>query len=314
VRVVGNLRKAVSENGIPVHFMLKLSVISKPHLDESNFPRFLHPTLSEHPVDIRGSSHSIPPHRHPNAAHPAPPPREIYRLLLLPLPPLLIPPITHPRQLTTQQRSILIVFPIHYRLAYPAPPNAWDCGRREFPVPAPRGPTGILDEGAGRDGGEGCGEGWGCEEVVVGGGAGRSASPGVSSSARSECFCRASGHADEVQLLPSHRHDASSTGSRRPNESSSAQSTGSSYHFPSLLPFGSSHRSSAPSESPDGRRLIDCSSDSLPVDASLRERLDVWRDAPGGRGEIPGEVELGGFNAWNLEVSHPLQELEIEQS
>jgi hypothetical protein len=42
-------------------------------------------------------------------------------------------------------------------------------------------------------------------------------------------------------------------------------------------------------------RDIDISSDPLPVDATLRERLEVWRHAPGGRGEIPDEVELGGF-------------------
>lgn len=44
-------------------------------------------------------------------------------------------------------------------------------------------------------------------------------------------------------------------------------------------------------------------SDSLPVDATLRERLDVWKAAPGGRGDVEGEVEAGGFVAWNLEVS-----------
>jgi alpha 1,2-mannosyltransferase len=32
------------------------------------------------------------------------------------------------------------------------------------------------------------------------------------------------------------------------------------------------------------------------------ERLDAWRNAPGGRGDIPGEVEPGQFVQWNLEV------------
>jgi hypothetical protein len=51
-----------------------------------------------------------------------------------------------------------------------------------------------------------------------------------------------------------------------------------------------------------GMREIDLASEPLPVEASLRERLDAWRDAPGGRGEVPGEVEMGGFVQWNLEV------------
>lgn len=49
-------------------------------------------------------------------------------------------------------------------------------------------------------------------------------------------------------------------------------------------------------------REIDIASEALPLEAGLRERLDVWRNAPGGRGEIPGEIELGGFMQWNLEV------------
>jgi alpha 1,2-mannosyltransferase len=52
-----------------------------------------------------------------------------------------------------------------------------------------------------------------------------------------------------------------------------------------------------------GKRDIDISSQALPLEASLRERLDVWRDAPGGRGDVMGEVELGQFTQWNLEVS-----------
>ena len=34
----------------------------------------------------------------------------------------------------------------------------------------------------------------------------------------------------------------------------------------------------------------------------MRERLEIWRNAPGGRGEVEGEMELGGFVRWNLEV------------
>lgn len=39
----------------------------------------------------------------------------------------------------------------------------------------------------------------------------------------------------------------------------------------------------------------------MPVTATLRQRLDAWRASPGGRGEVEGEVELGGFMQWNLE-------------
>ena len=52
-------------------------------------------------------------------------------------------------------------------------------------------------------------------------------------------------------------------------------------------------------------REIDIASDALPLEASLRDRLDMWKNAPGGRGEVEGEVELGGFVSWNLEVSSP---------
>ncbi|RSH83812.1 hypothetical protein EHS25_005427 [Saitozyma podzolica] len=58
--------------------------------------------------------------------------------------------------------------------------------------------------------------------------------------------------------------------------------------FPFSRPAGSS------SASKTGIREIDLASEPLPVEASLRERLDAWRDAPGGRGEVHGEVELGG--------------------
>lgn len=55
-------------------------------------------------------------------------------------------------------------------------------------------------------------------------------------------------------------------------------------------------------------REIDIYSEPLPVDATLRERLDVWKNAPGGRGEVEGEVELGGFMAWNLEQCSTISE------
>lgn len=50
------------------------------------------------------------------------------------------------------------------------------------------------------------------------------------------------------------------------------------------------------------RRLIDVASDPLPASATLEERLRAWEDAPGGRGEVRGEVEVGGFVQWNQEV------------
>lgn len=56
------------------------------------------------------------------------------------------------------------------------------------------------------------------------------------------------------------------------------------------------------------RRPIDISSDPLPVTASLQERLNVWRNAPGGRGAIDGEVELGKFVQWNLEKCTTISE------
>lgn len=47
------------------------------------------------------------------------------------------------------------------------------------------------------------------------------------------------------------------------------------------------------------RRAIDIASDPLPVNASLRERLDAWRAAPGARGA--DDVEPGQFVQWSLE-------------
>ncbi|KAK1926445.1 mannosyltransferase putative-domain-containing protein [Papiliotrema laurentii] len=60
------------------------------------------------------------------------------------------------------------------------------------------------------------------------------------------------------------------------------------------------------------KREIDLASDALPLEATLRQRLDVWRYAPGGRGEIPGEVELGGFMQWNLEQCDTISEVTNE--
>ncbi|WVO13349.1 hypothetical protein L204_100964 [Cryptococcus depauperatus] len=57
-----------------------------------------------------------------------------------------------------------------------------------------------------------------------------------------------------------------------------------------------------------GDREIDIASDALPVVATLRERLDVWRKAPGEKGEIEGEVEHGGFMKWNLEQCSTINE------
>lgn len=80
---------------------------------------------------------------------------------------------------------------------------------------------------------------------------------------------------------------------------SAEQKSGSLWHIP-LLPSRPSgiYRPNAT------QREIDFSSEALPVEASLRERLDVWKNAPGGRGEVPGEIEMGGFVQWNLEVSY----------
>lgn len=65
-----------------------------------------------------------------------------------------------------------------------------------------------------------------------------------------------------------------------------------------------------PSGSP---RPIDIASDAMPLEATLRERLDVWRHSPGGRGNLPDEVEPGEFMQWNLEVG-PLSLRGISES
>lgn len=106
-----------------------------------------------------------------------------------------------------------------------------------------------------------------------------------------------------TQLLPERSYSSSS--SHHAIDRSQAETT--SYRLPPIFPFGHSQPPLHPPSSENGQRPIDISSESLPVEASLRERLAVWRNAPGGRGEIEGEVELGGFNQWNLEVSQPMK-------
>ncbi|KAK6903885.1 hypothetical protein I203_107395 [Kwoniella mangroviensis CBS 8507] len=73
------------------------------------------------------------------------------------------------------------------------------------------------------------------------------------------------------------------------------------YPFKLSTPSGVKHKSIYSNAASEGKREIDIASDPLPVTASLRQRLDAWRDAPGGRGEVEGEVEHGGFVQWNLE-------------
>ncbi|WVQ97918.1 hypothetical protein IAU59_005035 [Kwoniella sp. CBS 9459] len=82
------------------------------------------------------------------------------------------------------------------------------------------------------------------------------------------------------------------------------------FKFPSLLPSssGSGIRRPVSGSSSAGQREIDLASDALPVEATLRERLDVWKNAPGGRGEIKGEIEHGGFVQWNLEQCDTISE------
>ncbi|WVR04521.1 hypothetical protein IAU60_001525 [Kwoniella sp. DSM 27419] len=81
------------------------------------------------------------------------------------------------------------------------------------------------------------------------------------------------------------------------------------FRFPSLLPsYGSDSSAAYAQAGQRGRRAIDVASDTLPVEASLRERLDVWKNAPGGRGEIEGEIEHGGFVQWNLEQCDTISE------
>lgn len=55
-------------------------------------------------------------------------------------------------------------------------------------------------------------------------------------------------------------------------------------------------------DSAHGEREIDVSSRPLPLHTSTRDRLAAWKNAPGGRGEVEGEYEMGGFFQVNMEV------------
>ncbi|WWC87046.1 uncharacterized protein L201_001931 [Kwoniella dendrophila CBS 6074] len=83
---------------------------------------------------------------------------------------------------------------------------------------------------------------------------------------------------------------------------------------PFKLPFGFStstgpkYKSIYSDIAGQGKREIDIASDPLPLSATLKERLDAWKEAPGGRGEIDGEVEHGGFVQWNLEQCDTISE------
>lgn len=63
------------------------------------------------------------------------------------------------------------------------------------------------------------------------------------------------------------------------------------------------------------RRAIDISSDPLPLDATLKQRLDAWERAPGAG--APGDVEPPDFVGWNLEqcgagIEHQLNRHMVE--
>ena len=111
---------------------------------------------------------------------------------------------------------------------------------------------------------------------------------------------------NSCQLLP----DQSGTSS--PSLSSDATSGSGSAHGHTRPGGGRPGGASGPLKpstfTPGHGRQIDQTSDSLPIEATLRERLDVWRNAPGGRGDIDGEVELGGFVQWNLEQCSTIHE------
>jgi alpha 1,2-mannosyltransferase len=48
--------------------------------------------------------------------------------------------------------------------------------------------------------------------------------------------------------------------------------------------------------------LLDIASRPLPLRTSTKERLLAWAHAPGGRGELEGELELGGFFQENMKT------------
>ncbi|WWC67796.1 uncharacterized protein I206_101709 [Kwoniella pini CBS 10737] len=80
------------------------------------------------------------------------------------------------------------------------------------------------------------------------------------------------------------------------------------YPFQLSTPAGVKHKTIYSNAQAQGKRVIDIASQPLPITASLRERLDAWREAPGGRGEVEGEVEHGGFVQWNLEQCDTISE------
>lgn len=51
----------------------------------------------------------------------------------------------------------------------------------------------------------------------------------------------------------------------------------------------------------DSVRAIDVASQPMPLRTPLKERLVAWAQAPGGRGEVEGELELGGMLQINME-------------
>lgn len=66
-----------------------------------------------------------------------------------------------------------------------------------------------------------------------------------------------------------------------------------------------------------GESELDLSSRPLPLKTPTRDRLIAWSNAPGGRGEIPGEIELGGMYLENLVTCGnvwPSHSLELEKN
>lgn len=61
------------------------------------------------------------------------------------------------------------------------------------------------------------------------------------------------------------------------------------------------HKPKPPARPTGSLRPIDIASDALPLDATLDERLAMWESAPGGRGDVEGELEMGEFVELNYE-------------
>ncbi|KAL7416020.1 mannosyltransferase putative-domain-containing protein [Mrakia frigida] len=71
------------------------------------------------------------------------------------------------------------------------------------------------------------------------------------------------------------------------------------------------------SSSSSGQSELDIASRPLPLKTPTRDRLIAWANAPGGRGEIPGEIELGGMYLENLVSCSnvwPSHSLELEKN